>query len=167
MVFLDLFSLRCSLCVFSLMQFVIFGTNPIIFQRHLTKLSTYSDKRKSKCFLTQSILKPAFALFTAEQQISYLVSHEECRPFHRNMWLGRSGTHCLACYTCSKVSSSSHFSIHWHCNVKIRIKQPVVLHYVQVGLEGRKEELQYFRVCQQLWRSSSDRNHPLEKIIIR
>lgn len=43
---------------------------------------------------------------------------------------------------------------------------PVVLHHVQVGLQGRQEELQHFRVRQQLGRSSSNGSQPVEEVLV-
>lgn len=51
-------------------------------------------------------------------------------------------------------------------SVKV-VSTPVVFHNMQVGLQGREEELQDFGVCQQLRRSSSNPTQPLEKIVIR
>lgn len=53
-----------------------------------------------------------------------------------------------------------------NARLNVSLWLPVVLHDVQVGLQGGKEELQDFGVRQQLRRSSSDRNQPLEEIVI-
>jgi len=43
---------------------------------------------------------------------------------------------------------------------------PVVLHHVQVGLQGGQEELQDLGVGQQLGGSPSDGNQPLQEIVV-
>lgn len=43
---------------------------------------------------------------------------------------------------------------------------PVALHHVQVGLQGRQEELQDFRLGQQLRGSSSNHMQPLQEVLI-
>lgn len=44
---------------------------------------------------------------------------------------------------------------------------PVVLHHVQVGLQGGQEELQDLWVGQQLRGSSSNRSQPFQEVLIR
>lgn len=73
----------------------------------LHKLQTLKMKtnNETKCSMTSDIKCPT------PYQRPDLVSHEECHPSHRNMWLDMPGKDSPACHTCRKVSISDSFWI--------------------------------------------------------